>query len=137
MNPIMLIELWERLRGYDKWIETKAKVRSSTEQKTEQYYRGRKYEIRSSDDGLAWTDTQGVEHSANFDVPEDSPLYQLIGGESVTIRYDPQDPNRFYYPDLLSSKVKVFAHSAYLLLLLVILLVVPAVLFRFTFGPRH
>jgi hypothetical protein len=23
----MLIELWERLRGYDKWIETQAKSR--------------------------------------------------------------------------------------------------------------
>jgi hypothetical protein len=25
----MLIEIWERLRGYDKWIETEAKIESS------------------------------------------------------------------------------------------------------------
>lgn len=33
----MLIEMWERLRGYNKWVETQATVKSSIEQKTEQY----------------------------------------------------------------------------------------------------
>jgi hypothetical protein len=29
MGDIMLIEIWERLRGYDKWIQTEATVQSS------------------------------------------------------------------------------------------------------------
>jgi len=29
----MLIELWERLRGYDKWIEANAKISSSDMEK--------------------------------------------------------------------------------------------------------
>jgi hypothetical protein len=29
VNAIMLIELWERLRGYDKWVETQAMIKSA------------------------------------------------------------------------------------------------------------
>ncbi len=133
----MLIEFWERLHGYDQWIETQAKIKSSTEKTTEEYYRGQKYEIRSSDDELVWTDTQGAEHSADFGVPEDSPLFQLIGGETVTIRYDPKNPDCFFYPDLLRSRGKVFARGVYLLLVFVMLIIVPTVLFKWTFGSKH
>ena len=37
-----------------------------------------------------------------FDVEEDTPLFQLVGGESVTIRYDPARPDRFHDRDLLA-----------------------------------
>lgn len=40
MKSAMLIELWERLRGYDKWNEAQAKIESSTEKKTDEYCRG-------------------------------------------------------------------------------------------------
>ncbi len=47
----------------------------------------------------------GENQYANFDVDENSPLCQLLGGESVTIRYDPASPDRFYYRDLLKTRV--------------------------------
>ena len=133
----MLIELWERLRGYDKWIETQATIRSSTEQKTEEYYRGQKYDVFSSDDELAWTDAQGVERTAELNVAEDSPLFQLIGGETVTIRYNPSDPDRFFYPDLLRGQVESTVRGLYILLLFAALIVVPIALFRWVFGSKN
>jgi hypothetical protein len=33
-KAIMLIEIWERLRGYDKWVQTEAKVESSQVEET-------------------------------------------------------------------------------------------------------
>jgi len=118
---IMLIEIWERLRGYDKWVQTEATIKSSTEQKTEEYYRGQEYDIWSSDDELTWTDTQGAVHSAEFGVPENSPLFQLIGGETVTIRYDPKDPDSFYYPDLLRSQIHTAVKTTLVVLVFVII----------------
>ena len=52
------------------------------------------------------TDSRGEKQYATFDVEEGSPLFQLVGGESVTIRYDPAHPDRFYYRDLLRSRVR-------------------------------
>jgi hypothetical protein len=83
-----LIEIWERLRGYDKWIEAQASIESSTVEETPVTDRsgqsiGFTY---ASGDMLAWTDQQGEKQYADFTVPDDSPLYQLVGGESVTIR---------------------------------------------------
>lgn len=133
----MPIELWERLRGYDKWIETQAKVKSSAEQKTEEYYRGRQIDVWSSDDQLVWVDTQGIEHSAELNVSEDSPLFQLIGGETVTIRYDPSDPDRYFYPDLLRGQVESVVRGLYIVLLFVALVIVPILLFEWVFGSKH
>jgi hypothetical protein len=102
----MLIELWERLRGYDKWIQAKARIRSSKVEKTPHHDRsGREFDTWSSDNALVWTDQSGQTQSAEFAVPDDSPLYQLIGGETVTIRYNPSDPDQYYFPDLLRSRV--------------------------------
>jgi hypothetical protein len=110
MKGIMLIEIWERLRGYDKWVETEAKIESSNLEKTP--VEGRSGTVVSylyaSGDTLTWTDRQGEKQYADFTVPDDSPLYQFIGGETVTIRYDPAHPDRFYYRDLLRTRI----HSA-------------------------
>lgn len=115
----MLIEIWERLRGYDKWIETEAKIESSNVEKTPIEGRsgtaiGYSY---ASGDILTWTDRQGEKQYADFTAPDDSPLYQLIGGETVTIRYDPAHPDRFYYRDLLRTRI----HTAVKATLVVIL----------------
>lgn len=133
----MLIELWERLRGYDKWIEAQAKVQSSTEQKTEEYYRGQKYDVFSSDDKLVWIDNQGVERSTEITVDEGSPLFQLIGGETVTIRYNPSNPDQFFYPDLLRGQIISTVRGLYILLLFLSLAFVPFLLFRWFFGSKH
>jgi hypothetical protein len=103
----MLIEIWERLRGFDKWIETEAKIESSkveAEAIKNSHGAVRDY-VYSSGDTLTWTDAAGEKHSAGFKVPDDSPLYQLVGGETVTIRYDPARPDRYYFRELLRTQV--------------------------------
>lgn len=104
----MLLELWERLRGYEKWVETRATIEKSDV--TETPYANRSGEIvgytYDAGDVIAWIDSSGEKQYATFEVEEDSPLFQLVGGESVTIRYDPAHPDRFYYRDLLRSQVR-------------------------------
>ena len=109
----MLIEIWERLRGYNKWIQAEAKIESSNLEKVKAYdINGNQTTISESDDKLVWTDKMGQRQSAEFCVPDDSPLYQFIGGETVTIRYNPANPKEFYYRDLLRSKVHTAFKSA-------------------------
>ena len=103
----MFLELWERLRGYDQWVETQAAVERSDVSVTS--YTGRSGEVIDTYDAgdvITWTDSNGEKQYATFDVEEGSPLFQLVGGESVTIRYDPAHPDRFYYRDLLRSRVR-------------------------------
>jgi hypothetical protein len=107
----MLIELWERLRGCNKWIPAQAIIESSDVNKTPIANRwGQAIDYKyTSGDVIVWTDPTGEKHYAGFDVDDQSPLYQYVGGESVPIRYDPADPDRFYFRDLLRSRV----HSAF------------------------
>jgi len=130
----MLIEFWERLRGYDKWVVTEATVESSTLKKTEYHDQsGHVSQTWSSGDVLAWTDRQGGKQYADFNVSEGSALYQLIGGERVEIRYNPKEPGRFYFPELLKSRVRAVVQGirvALLLLLFPLLAVVFARVFR-------
>jgi hypothetical protein len=78
---------------------------------------GGDYEYASGD-FLTWTDRQGEKQYASIPVPDDTPLYQMVGGETVTIRYDPARPDRFYYRELLCTKV----HRAVKVTLTVLLL---------------
>ncbi len=102
----MILELYERLRGYDKWVETQAKIESSDVNKTPVANRfGQVVSYRySAGDILIWVDSRGEHQYADFNVDENSPLYQILGGESVTIRFDPANPDRFYYRDLLKTR---------------------------------
>ena len=98
----MLIELWEKLRGYDKWVETTATVESS-EESTYQVKGG---EVSESSDVLMWTDGQQTRHRTSFTVDEDSPLYQLVDGSTIQIRYNPADPEENYIRELLQTRVR-------------------------------
>ncbi len=103
----MLLECWEQLRGYDKWIQTRAAIERSDVAATP--YANRSGEIMGytydAGDVICWTDSKGEKQYASFEVEEASPLFQLIDGETVSIRYDPAHPDRFYYRDLLRSRV--------------------------------
>jgi hypothetical protein len=105
----MLIELWEKLRGYDKWTETTATIQSSKlaeEQIGEVYNRYSEnepvYEWESTNT-LAWADASGNRHTAEYQVSEDSPLFQLYDGQTVTIRYNPVKPDQFYLRGVSNS----------------------------------
>jgi hypothetical protein len=110
----MLIEIWERLRGYDKWIQTEARVESSKVEKRKDSYGG-----WVATNVISWKDQSGETQTSGFSVPGDSPLYQLIGGETVTIRYDPAKPNEHYFRELLRSKVRTVFQTAIIVLILV------------------
>jgi hypothetical protein len=101
----MLIELWERLRGYNKWIETEAKVESSQVKETQHSDDGIDYSTYDSNDVLVWADQQGENQRAYFKVPDDSPLYQLVGGETITIRYNPAEPDQYYLRELVETRI--------------------------------
>ncbi len=102
-----MTKLWERLRGYDKWIETTATFESAhvfEELPTLIAMETISYTYDSYDT-IAWIDQKGETHRTDFRVPDDSPIYQLVDGNKTTIRYNPADPDRFYYPELLRTRI--------------------------------
>ena len=119
----MLIELWEKLRGYDKWVETQAKISRSKVERTA--HNGRDGSVSytwESNEQITWMDRQGLECRADFKVDDESPLYQFIGGETVIIRYDPADPAKFYFRELSKSRVRRFFQlTLYITIFLIIL----------------
>jgi hypothetical protein len=109
----MLIELWERLRGYDKWIPTEARIESS--EKIRKALGKRFPNLRSSRvDFLAWQDLRGKTRYGAFATHDTSPLYQLLEGESVSIRYDPTRPDSFYCRALWISRAAHLAKASLL-----------------------
>ena len=110
----MLIELWERLRGYDKWTITTARFESAELKQTAHLDRGGNVNYTyASNDELVWTDATGTRRSATFTVPDDSPLYQFIGGEGVTIRYNPARSDHYYYRELLQTRLATIRKRIY------------------------
>jgi uncharacterized protein DUF3592 len=97
---IMLIEIWERLRGYDKWIQTEAKIVTSEEIRSKL---GEKYRRRDGSNLLFWQDQQGEPQYGAFVTFDTSPLYQTLEGEGVSIRYNPARPSRYYCRPLFLS----------------------------------
>lgn len=126
----MLIKLWERLRGYDNWTQTDATIKSSEMEDHVYDYRGQIRHEYESVDTLVWTDRQGNQQTAPCRVPDDSPLYQLIGGETVTIRYNPQNPEEYYFPELLSGRVRHFLVQLATVVLLLGTILTGVLLFR-------
>lgn len=97
----MLIEIWERLRGYDKWVETQATIKTSTTKKTSRKVKGGRQDIWSATNSILWTTWQGQTQSADFYLADISQLKHFVVGETVTIRYNPANPSNFYLPKLL------------------------------------
>ncbi len=118
MKNIMLIEIWERWRGYDKWVQTEAKIESSEIHETDVKNQYGQTIVKNYDAGdlITWLDARGEKHRSKFSVGEESPLYQLVDGQTFTIRYDPERPERFYHPDLLRYRAKVAAWAILVLL---------------------
>jgi hypothetical protein len=116
----MLIEIWERLRGYDKWIETDATVASaSVEQKVHQDRSWGTTYTYGSGDVLIWTDSTGRVQRAFFSVPQGSNLYKLLGGDTLPIRYNPAHPGQFYLRELLQTRINKFARRILVSLVLI------------------
>jgi hypothetical protein len=107
----MLIEIWENLRGYDKWTPTVATVQSSTLTPVQFG------DVKEGKDGneqaiawqsvckIVWEDRHCIQHTAEFELFEESPLYQLTDRDTVSIRFNPNKPAEFYLPGLLQSRL--------------------------------
>ncbi|MFP5237100.1 MAG: hypothetical protein ACLGSD_14460 [Acidobacteriota bacterium] len=100
----MWVDLWEKLRGYNKWTETEALVQapaaagiSHCQSEDEPGWNG---------EMLVWTDQHGNRRSAPFIVPDDCTLYQKVAGDTLVIRYNPRDPDRFYLRQLYRVRVR-------------------------------
>ena len=115
----MLAESWERLRGYDKWPTTKAIVSSSDPEAVDwRPYQDPLSDVlfgparplkvdESSGYFFFWNDASGKPHKSRyFYVLSGSPLFQLIDGEVITIRYNPANPDEFYFRLLFESKLR-------------------------------
>jgi hypothetical protein len=103
----MLIELWEKIRGYDTWVETTATLKSSqVEQEIVGHDKlGRPFYGWRGDEELVWTDTSGVGQCEPLTVSEGSPVFQCIEGNAVRIRYNPADSGDFYVREQLQYEV--------------------------------
>jgi hypothetical protein len=100
----MLIEIWERLRGYDRWVQAEAGVKSSKLAEVQVFNSRAAKEWRSAST-LEWTDEAGKKHTASYVVSDNSPLFQLYEGQKINIRFNPANPNEFYLPGVLKSRV--------------------------------
>jgi uncharacterized protein DUF3592 len=111
MAAIMLIELWEKIRGYDKWRPVEAKILSSKLDDVQVlavpdgFGRVQTGDEWQSTCGISWTDANGKEHQARFKVSEDSPLFQLYDGQTLEIRYNPENPDQFYQRGVAHAKL--------------------------------
>jgi hypothetical protein len=134
----MLIEFWERLRGYDKWTETAATVQSSTldnfrfgSESEKQAGRGQPL-VWQSVCKIEWKDHHDNQFTATFEAFEESPLYQLRAGDTVTIRFNPQRPAEFYLRGLLKSDL---AYSWKIGVYTIMLVLVFVAIFGLWFSP--
>ena len=106
----MLLKLWERFRGCDHWISTEAIIESSQMEDHVFTYRGGRAPAQTchqygSRDRLVWVDMQGNRHTGDCEIPDHSPLYQLIEHEKVAIRYNPDNPDEYYFPELTKAQL--------------------------------
>jgi hypothetical protein len=108
----MLIEIWERLRGYDKWTRAEATVKSSKVARLRVGWpriggssqRGRVGRWQSNCI-IDWADVSGKLHTTRFAVAERSPLFQLLDGQTVSILYNPADPGEYYLRELFRHRM--------------------------------
>ncbi|HEX7729442.1 MAG TPA: hypothetical protein VF392_10430 [Terracidiphilus sp.] len=98
----MLIEIWEKLRGYDKWVKSTAVVESVITEKVwvASYYRLFKSPHKVFEFWtlmqLSYPDGAGALHSAQLRVSPLSPIFQLEKGDLVEIGVAPANPSRIH-----------------------------------------
>lgn len=122
MNPI---DLWERLRGYDKWTPAVATVQSMELSRVGEIGGDKsKPPVAVGWESvcrISWQDQNQTEHTAVFEAYEESPLYQLMEGDTVDIRFNPAKPSEYYLPGLIQSGLsKTWQLTLFTLMLIVL-----------------
>ena len=72
---------------------------------------------------IVWHDQRGEPHSAEFEVVEESPLYQLCDGDKLHIKFNPAKPDEFYVPSLLQSRLIRITRLTFFVVLIVLVIV--------------
>jgi len=107
----MLIEIWERLRGYDKWIQAEAAVNSWKVEKV--FLRRAKGGARIygwvGKGQIEWIDQTGVRHSQSVQLSKGTLVFKMHGLSPIVIRYDPVSPSIFYLREHLRYRVNNIA----------------------------
>jgi hypothetical protein len=105
----MLIEIWEWQRGYSKWTPVEARVEFV---KDEHIYHDKEgkdlHYSHVTGELLVWTDAGGQRRQAPLKPPGDDPKYQFTDGEAAAIRYNPANPEQYYFRKLSEMKVLRF-----------------------------
>ncbi len=107
----MLIETWERLRGYDKWIQTEATIKSSSvdEVIVATSRDGTPIYAWQGNEEISWVDKDGSKQCEPLTVSENSPVFKMYDGNPLVIRYNPAFPYIFYVREQLRYKVNLGA----------------------------
>src|SRR5580692_5856542 len=121
----MLIELFARLRGYDKWTPAVATVQSTTLSRVGDVGNDKSKPALAlgweSACKIKWQDRNQIEHTAVFQAFEESPLYQLCEGDTVNIRFNPAKPSEYYLPGLIQSGLtRTWKLTVYALMLIIL-----------------
>jgi hypothetical protein len=113
MDAIMLMEMWEWLRGYNKWAPAEATVVFVKEEHTYPGSDGKELHYSYvTGDRLEWTDAGGEKRSAPLKPAGKDPKYQFAEGETVSIRYDPASPDQYYFRGLDKMRVRYAISTA-------------------------
>ena len=119
----MLIEIWERLRGYDKWIETEATIkRLDSEVIVAVSKRGSPIYGQLGDDEITWIDEEGAIQRETLVVSTVFPVYKIYDGNPVLIRYNPDSPRQFYVREIMRCHVNTWAIGTPAILILYLVL---------------
>jgi len=121
----MLIEWWERLRGYDKWTPAVATVQSTELSRVGEIGHDNSKSALAlgweSVCTIRWQDQNQNEQTAVFRAYEESPLYQLCEGDKVNIRFNPAMPSEYFLPGLVQSGLtRNWRLTVYTLMLIVL-----------------
>lgn len=117
----MLVEIWEWLRGYNRWTQAEARIAFLKEDHV--YHDAGGKELHYSHvtgRRLVWTDALGQTHQAPFKQLGDEPKYQLAEAEIEAIRYNPTNPEQFYCRRLSTLKIRYYVSMTFSIIFVIV-----------------
>ncbi len=116
---VMLIKIWERIRGIDKWPETTATVTSVN------YYSASKAGDLA-DVGFRYRDAKGEDHYGSYTVDSMTSLYNINADDTFSVWYNPKKPDQNFSDEIegtANRRLLIILSAVGMLLLVAISLV--------------
>jgi hypothetical protein len=101
----MILEIWERLRGFDKWPQVEATIQSSAVEKATRLRKGSRVDEWKTVYEIAWTDPAGLLQRKQMALPGMSRDLNLIDGVGISVRYKPTDYSKFFIREELRRRI--------------------------------